>query len=132
VKVGDVLGRWTLLYRGYNAHGRPVWLCQCKCLAVRELRESALTHRSRCWSCGHRRTPTPGQKIGISSRYRGVTSDQARGLPRPWRAAMFLDGVHVFLGRYRTEEAAARAHDEAARVLLGPTAIVNFPRDEEG
>jgi hypothetical protein len=112
VKVGDVLGRWTLLYRGRNAAGRPVWVCRCRCLLVKEIREAALTPRSRCWGCGHRSAPRTGEKIGKSSRYRGVTSDGARGLPRPWRAAMSLDGVHVFLGRYGSEEQAARAHDK--------------------
>jgi hypothetical protein len=43
---------------------------------------------------------------------------------------MYLDGVHCYVGRYATEEEAARAYDRAALELLGPTAIVNFPREE--
>jgi len=46
-----VIGYWRLLYPGRSPNGQRVWLCQCQCLTIREVRED---HRippskSRVW-----------------------------------------------------------------------------------
>jgi hypothetical protein len=127
VKAGDQVGRWRLLFSARNAAGTRIWVGQCKCLSHRELRESDLTRRSRCWSCGHQPTSRPRAKTGRSSRFRGVTFDAFTPLKKPWRVAIHVHGVHCFIGRFASESEAARAHDKAARVLLGPKPILNFP-----
>jgi hypothetical protein len=135
VKVSGQAGRWTLLYRGRNRHGKTVWLGRCRCLTIRELYAADLAPRRKgwpSWTCGHQSTRTPRPKIGKTSRFRGVSNDLARSLPRPWRVALFVDGVHCYVGRFATEVEAARAYDRAAIELLGPTAILNFPQDKEG
>jgi AP2 domain len=124
--VGDQVSRWTLLYSARNAAGRTLWVCQCKCLRIREIREAALTPRARCWGCGHRSAPTTGAKSGRSSKFRGVCYDSFRRLAKPWRVALQVQGQHYYVGRFAAEEEAGRAYDEAALVLLGPTAPLNF------
>lgn len=61
-----------------------------------------------------------------SSKFKGVSG--SRGL---WRVALRKDYKTIHIGRFDTEEEAARAHDEAARRLHGEFARVNFPRDGE-
>ena len=60
-----------------------------------------------------------------NSPYRGVTwsahSNERHG--QPWVARV----SNKYLGRYATPEEAALAHDEAAKVLYGDDAILNFP-----
>jgi hypothetical protein len=52
LQVGEVVGYWKLLYRGAPGHhGFVRWLCQCRCLTIREVYEPSLKrHLSR--SCG--------------------------------------------------------------------------------
>jgi hypothetical protein len=61
-----------------------------------------------------------------SSRFKGVSWSRNH-----WRAAMRLNYKTIHLGRFDTEEEAARAYDEAARRLHGEFARVNFPLDGE-
>lgn len=61
-----------------------------------------------------------------SSRFKGVSL--IKGV---WRAYVRLNYKTTHLGRFDTEEEAARAYDEAARRLHGEFARVNFPRDGE-
>jgi hypothetical protein len=64
----------------------------------------------------------------ITSRYRGVSRDNSRARNRRWKAAIKVKGRSTTIGRFATEDAAARAYDRAARELLGPRAKPNFPR----
>lgn len=64
------------------------------------------------------------KKRGTSC-FKGVSWDSRLGL---WRAGIGHDGANRNLGRYRDEEAAARAYDAAAVVLFGEFARVNFAR----
>ncbi len=70
-----------------------------------------------------------GLKIGraTTSRYKGVYWDKTK---RKWRASIYADGKRHRLGRFRDEEAAARAYDAAAKELHGEYARLNFV--EEG
>jgi len=58
-----------------------------------------------------------------SSRYKGVSWDSDR---QKWRATIHAERKRQ-LGRYDTEEAAARAYDRAALRHFADYAVVNFP-----
>ncbi|WP_295823189.1 AP2 domain-containing protein [uncultured Deinococcus sp.] len=60
----------------------------------------------------------------FSSAFKGVHFNQAR---QKWQASIWIDYKKYFLGRFATEEAAARAYDAAARERFGEFAYVNFP-----
>lgn len=54
------------------------------------------------------------------------------GGPKPWRAAINVDGDPIELGYYAIEEEAARAFDSAARVYREDyRTILNFPDDRD-
>jgi predicted RNA methylase len=57
-----------------------------------------------------------------SSRFKGVGWDAHR---QKWNAHIKVDQVMKNLGRFSTEEAAARAYNEAARVAFGEFASLN-------
>lgn len=61
------------------------------------------------------------KKSGAASRYKGVSEHYGK-----WSATIW-SGRKMWLGRFDTEEEAARAYDEAARRLHGEFARVNFP-----
>lgn len=72
------------------------------------------------------REPTDGSEhTGVGrgkSSFRGVHPSG-----RKWGAVIGTGGKLKWLGTYPTEEAAARAYDEAARELHGEAAALNFP-----
>jgi hypothetical protein len=45
---------------------------------------------------------------------------------KPWKAQIRANGKDIYLGRYTTEEEAAKAYDEAARTHYGEFANLNF------
>ena len=61
---------------------------------------------------------------GHASQYKGVSLVPRR---RPWKAEIRQGGRYIYLGTYKTEEAAARAYDRAAAELWGKFACLNFP-----
>lgn len=73
------------------------------------------------------------QQNGANSRSR-VGSSQFKGVSwtrGEWRASIRLHYRTIHLGKFDSEEDAARAYDEAARRLHGEFARVNFPREGE-
>ena len=62
-----------------------------------------------------------------SSKFKGVSLHRNQH----WYASIRVNYKTIHLGRFNTEEEAARAYDEAARRLHGEFARVNFPRDGE-
>ena len=64
------------------------------------------------------------KKSGATSRYRGVSFYKNK-----WRVTLQKDRKQIFLGYYRSEEAAARAYDQRVIEVHGPGAILNFPYD---
>lgn len=63
--------------------------------------------------------------MGVS-KYLGVVKPQSRRTPR-WGARITHKKKVTWLGSFRSEADAARAYDRAARELLGPEAVLNFP-----
>jgi len=51
-----------------------------------------------------------------SSKYKGVTWDKNRD---KWKAGIAKEKVHINIGRFSSEEAAARAYDDASEKLYG-------------
>lgn len=70
-------------------------------------------------TCNHGKKRYP---CGTSSKFKGVDLHGGR-----WRAQIAKDGIRVHLGLFDSEEAAARAYDDAARDLHGEFRRVNFP-----
>ncbi|HEY9285001.1 MAG TPA: AP2 domain-containing protein [Pyrinomonadaceae bacterium] len=64
-----------------------------------------------------------------SSRYKGVFRHKGR---RKWFARIKVAGRAMHLGSFGSEEAAARAYDEAARRFFGEHAFLNFKPTEPG
>ena len=64
-------------------------------------------------------------RISNKSGYRGVSRQRQT---RKWRAAIGVNGKHIYLGLYETKEEAAVAYDEAALKYYGEHAVVNFPK----
>lgn len=60
---------------------------------------------------------------GATSLYKGV---YFRSKSRRWEAAICRDGKQIYLGRFDTEEQAARAYNAAANSLYGLDARLNF------
>jgi hypothetical protein len=63
-----------------------------------------------------------------SSRFKGVSLVQRT---KEWDVSIRMNYESIRIGRFTSEEEAARAYDEAARRLHGEFARVNFPRDGE-
>lgn len=64
------------------------------------------------------------KKPNSTSQYKGVswyTRD------RCWRANVKSNGTNITLGKFQSEEDAARAYDEAAKKIAGEFAFLNFP-----
>lgn len=73
----------------------------------------------------HNRQPQPFYNgVPTTSHYKGVTADHAR---RKWQASIGHNSKCIWLGRFATEEEAAKAYDEAALRLFGEFARPNFP-----
>jgi hypothetical protein len=68
-----------------------------------------------------------GPRSGASSRFKGVSFDSSRG---KWCANVHCENKHFRLGRFSTEEAAARAYDEKAVELFGEFALTNFGSEQ--
>jgi hypothetical protein len=75
-----------------------------------------------------RRWPTKRPSVG-ASRFRGV---QWNSQKRKWRAALKVNQKTRHLGFFTSEEAAARAYDDAAKTTWGEKAVLNFPAATEG
>lgn len=68
-----------------------------------------------------------------ASKYKGVSRSRSTG-DYPWNAHIACPETRkrIYLGRYPTEEAAARGYDQAATRLFGEYACLNFPKGRAG
>lgn len=64
------------------------------------------------------------------SQYVGVSRHEKKSVR--WQAAMNIAGRRLYLGRFDTEEEAAKAYDRAATEHYGPRAKLNFPGPGRG
>lgn len=64
-------------------------------------------------------------KRNPSSKYKGVSVTTGKKI---WRADLYCNNKHCYLGRFYTEKEAAIAYDTAAIEAFGINAITNFPR----
>jgi hypothetical protein len=62
-----------------------------------------------------------------SSKYKGVSFVRGK---RKWRAQVSHNGKYKHIGYFETQEQAARAYDEAAKIYHGKFAILNFEQEE--
>jgi hypothetical protein len=83
----------------------------------REANVRFATQQQNCWNQRKQRGRT-------SSKYKGVCWVKKRD---QWRARITFNGKVIHLGRFETEEAAARAYDAKAKELFGEYAWLNFP-----
>lgn len=79
-------------------------------------------------SQNHANAPKVNRVGGTTSPFKGVSYHAQAG---KWMAAIQVDKKRYYLGLYATQEDAARAYDDAARMHFGEFAWVNFT-DEGG
>ncbi len=65
------------------------------------------------------------KRAGCSSRFKGVSRYPSAS--SPWQSVIVFNYKNITLGKFRTEEEAARAYDEAALRLFGSFGRLNFP-----
>lgn len=63
------------------------------------------------------------RKQGKTSKYRGVSRNISGG--KPWQAQIMVAGVPKHLGKFDTEEEAARAYNQNALLYFGEHASIN-------
>ncbi len=62
-----------------------------------------------------------------SSRFKGVSWDKVR---ERWEAGITVNGKRIYLGRFISEDLAAKKYDKAALLHFGDFARINFPGNQ--
>lgn len=76
--------------------------------------------------CTHKQNCTNrGSSINSSSKYKGVSVVKTR--KSGWTSYVYFQGKKYYLGYFRNEIDAAKAHDKKAKELHGEFAHLNFP-----
>ena len=75
--------------------------------------------------CNHAENSRNRRPFNIKgSRYKGVSWDKGR---KVFIACIYCNGKNYYLGRFKSEIAAAKAYDRKAKELFGEYAFLNFP-----
>ena len=69
-------------------------------------------------------------QVNSASKYKGVTSFPKRK-KRKWAASIRVNNKLIFMGRFETEEEAAKIYDAKAREYFGEFGRYNFPLEGE-
>lgn len=80
-------------------------------------------------SIQERQTMIPKRRKDTSSKYRGVSYSKTVKL---WRAGITVGGTSINLGDFKTEEAAARAYNNAAKKHFGKNGYQNTITRQKG
>ena len=80
-------------------------------------------------SIQERQTMIPKRRKDTSSKYRGVSYLKT---VRLWRAGITVNGSSINLGDFKTEEAAARAYNNAAKKYFGENGYQNTIARKKG
>ena len=110
-------------YRSYSMH--QIVLDPSPGLEIDHINGDGLDNRR-----GNLRAATRSQNNANRNKRSSATSSRFKGVifvPAHWEANINAQGRQHYLGRFDSEEAAARAYDEAAVMLHGEYAKVNFP-----
>lgn len=79
------------------------------------------TRQQNCWN-------SKKSERALSSKYKGVSLCRS---DLKWVSSICLNGIPVTIGRYATEEEAAREYDSKAKELFGEFAKLNFKGEED-
>jgi len=83
-------------------------------------------HNLRLVSFGENQYNRRTNNVAKTSRYKGVDWEKSSS---KWKVRIQINKRRIFLGRFDSEEDAARAYDKAAKEFFGKFCCLNFPGD---
>ena len=110
---------------------------RAKIAAAMAVRDPAIARMVGDKLTGRKATPTTRAAITRGKQMAGLRANNTSGFKGIRRKAngydvrIAVNGIHVYIGRARTAEDAARLYDSAARIHFGCEAFLNFPQSGE-
>lgn len=125
--------RWRVIGNGYVQNGQGEYLHRLIAnpptgMVVDHINGDMLDNRRENLRVCTRQQNMMNQRkrVDNTSGYKGVAR-HTRSRRKPFKAYIKKDGKQHHLGNFETAEAAAQAYDDAARLLHGEYARLNFP-----